>query len=44
MIFRKGKKGKKGKERKEKELPPDDKRSNDTFKDSPIHMAMYKTT
>lgn len=30
-------------ERKEKEMPPDDKRSNDTFKDSPIHMAMYKT-
>ena len=30
-------------QRKEKEMPPDDKRSNDTFKDSPIHMAMYKT-
>ena len=30
-------------ERKEKEMPPDDKRSNDTFKDSPIHMAIYKT-
>ena len=29
--------------RKEKEMPPDDRRSNDDFKDSPIHMAFYKT-
>ena len=29
--------------RKEKEMPPDDRRSNNDFKDSPIHMAFYKT-